>query len=233
MRRPAGARAAEVSGRHRLATGAAARRVGALVVAVGALFATGVLALGADQPGVSAESRPPGLAAAAAVVAPGTASPTWTVLPANPEPVTARPTRLRIPAIGVNSRIITIGVDLTGALIPPATTDVTGWFAAGPVPGAVGPALLAAHVDSRAGPGAFFRLTELRPGDVVVVDRADHTSSRFVVDSSTRVAKTAFPTELIYSPKPVAMLRLVTCGGSFDAQKRSYLDNVIVEATIR
>jgi sortase (surface protein transpeptidase) len=226
----AAARAAEVSGRHRLGTGAAARRVVALVVSVGALLATGVLALGADQPGVSAEPRPAG---AATPAAPGTPPPTWKVLPANPEPATARPTRLRIPAIGVNSRIVTIGVDRTGALIPPATTDVTGWFAAGPVPGAIGPALLAAHVDSRAGPGVFFRLTDLRPGDVVIVDRADHTSTRFVVDSSTRVAKTTFPTELIYSPKPVAMLRLVTCGGSFDSQKRSYLDNVIVNATIR
>jgi len=221
----------DVSGRHRLATGATAARAATLVAAVAALFATGVFALGADQPGVAAEPRPAGAPAAAAPTDP---SPTWTVLPANPSPVTARPTRLRIPAIGVDSRIVTIGVDRTGALIPPRTTDVTGWFAAGPVPGTIGPALLAGHVDSRAtGPGVFFRLTELRPGDVIIVDRADHTAARFVVDSSTRVSKTAFPTELIYSPKPVAMLRLVTCGGSFDAQKRSYLDNVIVNATIR
>lgn len=219
-----------MSGRHRIATGATAKRAVALVVAVAALFATGVLALGADQPGVAAEPRPAG---ALAPAVPSTAPPTWKVLHANPAPAAARPTRLRIPAIGVSSRIVTIGVDRTGALIPPPTTDVTGWFAAGPVPGTIGPALLAAHVDSRAGPGVFFRLTELRPGDVVIVDRADHTSARFVVDATTRVAKTAFPTELIYSPKPVAMLRLVTCGGSFDNQKRSYLDNVIVNATIR
>jgi sortase (surface protein transpeptidase) len=140
---------------------------------------------------------------------------------------------VRIPAIGVDSRIVNIGVDATGALIPPATTEVTGWFRAGPVPGAIGPALLAGHVDSRAGPGVFFRLTELRPGDVVTVDRADHTSVSFVVDSSTRVSKTAFPTDLVYSPKPVAMLRLITCGGSFDSSVRSYRDNIIVNATIR
>jgi hypothetical protein len=47
------------------------------------------------------------------------------------------------------------------------------------------------------------------------------------------VAKAAFPTELVYSPKPVAMLRLITCGGSFDHRARSYRDNVIVTATIR
>ncbi|HEV7651946.1 MAG TPA: class F sortase [Actinophytocola sp.] len=213
-----------------MASSATARRAVALVAAVAALLVTGVLALGADQPGVAAEPRPAG---APAPAGPATPPPTWTILPATPAPVAAPPTRLRIPAIGVDSRIVHIGVDATGALVPPPTADVTGWFAAGPVPGTIGPALLAAHVDSRAGPGVFFRLTELRPGDAVIVDRADHTSVRFVVDSSTRVAKTAFPTELVYSPKPISMLRLVTCGGSFDPQERSYLDNVIVNATIR
>jgi hypothetical protein len=54
-----------------------------------------------------------------------------------------------------------------------------------------------------------------------------------VVVSSARVPKTVFPTELVYSPKPVAMLRLVTCGGSFDHRAGSYRDNLIVNATIR
>jgi Sortase domain len=217
-----------VTGRHHLTRSATAGRAVALLTALAVLLAAGVLALGADQPGVVAETvdRP----AAARLPTP---APTWTVMPASPAPAAARPVRLRIPAIGVDSRIVDIGVDGTGALIPPATTDVTGWFTSGPVPGTIGPALFAAHVDSRAGPGVFFRLTELRPGDVVTVDRADHSSVSFVVDSSARVPKTAFPTDLVYSPKPVSMLRLVTCGGSFDASVRSYRDNIIVEATIR
>jgi sortase (surface protein transpeptidase) len=196
--------------------------VGRLVVTVAALLAAGVVALGADRPGLVAQARP---------VPPP--APTWTVSPATPAPVAARPTRLRIPAIGVDSRIVDIGVDRAGVLVPPGTTDVTGWFTAGPVPGTIGPALLAGHVDSRAGPGVFFRLAELRRGDVVVVDRAGGGSVSFVVVSSARVPKTAFPTDLVYSPKPVAMLRLVTCGGSFDRRAGSYRDNLIVNATIR
>jgi sortase (surface protein transpeptidase) len=128
---------------------------------------------------------------------------------------------------------VAIGVDATGALVPPQRADVTGWFTAGPVPGTIGPALLAGHVDSRTGPGVFFRLAELRRGDVVTVDRADGGTVSFVVGSVERVSKAAFPTELVYSPKPVAMLRLVTCGGSFDRSAQSYRDNIIVNATIR
>jgi sortase (surface protein transpeptidase) len=160
-------------------------------------------------------------------------TPSWAMEPTSTEAVVAPPVRVRVPAIGVDSAIVDIGVDAAGALVPPATTDVTGWFAAGPAPGAVGPALLAAHVDSRAGPGVFFRLVDLRPGDEVTVDRADGTSVVFVVVGTTRVAKTAFPTDLVYSPLPVPALRLVTCGGSFDRSARSYRDNLIVDAALK
>jgi hypothetical protein len=217
-----------VTGRHRLTRGATAARAVALVGALVALLAGGTLSLGADRPGVVAE-----VATGPAERPPPAAAPTWQITPAEPAAAAAPPTRLRIPRIGVDSEIIDIGVDKGGVLVPPATTDVTGWFTAGPAPGSIGPALLAGHVDSRAGPGVFFRLTELAAGDVVFVDRADGSSVSFTVESSARVSKTAFPTELVYSPKPVAALRLITCGGSFDSNARSYRDNIIVNATIR
>lgn len=45
-----------------------------------------------------------------------------------------------------------------------------------------------------------------------------------------RFAKDAFPTDLVYGPTPRSELRLVTCGGRFDQSRRTYRDNVIVEA---
>jgi hypothetical protein len=218
-----------VNPRQRSTSSATAGRAVALFVAVAALLAAGGYSLGADRPAVVARTAPLPRPAAA-VPAP---TPTWTVTPLTPTPTVAPPVRVRIPAIGVDSRIVHIGVDAAGELIPPRSAAVTGWFTSGPRPGAVGPALLAGHVDSQAGPGVFFRLTQLRRGDVITVVRADRSSVSFVVESSTRAAKVAFPTELVYSPKPVAMLRLVTCGGSFDSSARSYRDNVIVNATIR
>jgi sortase (surface protein transpeptidase) len=202
-------------------------RLGRYLVALGVLIVlSGVvvvarLVLGGDPPTVTAApSAPP-------------PAPSWTVEPKPTQAVVAPPARVRIPAIGVDSAIVDIGVDATGVLVPPATTDVTGWFAAGPAPGALGPALLAAHVDSRAGPGVFFRLVDLRPGDEVTVVRTDGTSVVFAVTGTSRVPKSAFPTDLVYSPLPVPALRLVTCGGSFDHSARSYRDNLIVDAAIK
>ncbi|GLZ31891.1 hypothetical protein Lesp02_40790 [Lentzea sp. NBRC 105346] len=182
------------------------------------------------------------LLAADALVAPAVGAPVvasgWgpvsvqPVVPPVVVPPVPRPVGLRVPAIGVTSPLAELGIDASGALVPPERFDVAGWFAAGPAPGGPGPALLAGHVDSRAGPGVFHRLGSLRPGDLVLVSRADGSELRYVVSRTYSVAKTAFPTDLVYAPAPRSELRLVTCGGSFDPSVRSYRDNVIVEALL-
>jgi sortase (surface protein transpeptidase) len=161
------------------------------------------------------------------------APPSWAAEPAQTVAApAARPVRVRIPAIGVNREIVDVTVDGSGALIPPESAEVVGWYTAGPAPGDVGPALLAAHVDSQTGPGAFYKLVDLHPGDRITVERAEQSTVDFVVVSTTKVAKTAFPTDLVYAPLPVPMLRLITCGGTFDRAAHSYRDNVIVEAAL-
>lgn len=173
------------------------------------------------------------LAGAVALVSPAPpapgAAPTPVVAPVSVEPAAA-PVRLRIPAIGVDTALTRLGVDGTGALVPPAEFDRAGWFTGGPAPGDVGPAVLAGHVDSRTGPAVFWRLRDLRPGQEVEVDRADGTAVRFTVTGVTRSAKADFPTEAVFGPTPRAELRLVTCGGEFDRSRRSYTDNVVVTA---
>jgi len=46
----------------------------------------------------------------------------------------------------------------------------------------------------------------------------------------TMQAKDHFPTQQIYGPVPGPELRLITCGGTFDAAIGSYLSNVVVYA---
>ena len=142
----------------------------------------------------------------------------------------AVPVRVRIPAIGVDSPLAMLDVDDAGTLVPPADFARAGWFAAGTVPGEVGPSVIAGHVDSRDGPAVFFRLGELAPGNEILVERADGTTVRFTVSRTDRYPKDAFPTTDIYGPTPRAELRLITCGGDFDYDRRSYRDNVVVFA---
>lgn len=142
----------------------------------------------------------------------------------------AAPTQLIIPAIGVRTRLIRLSLRRSGALQVPDTTSVAGWFDDSPSPGQPGPAIIAGHVDSHKGPGVFFDLSQLRPGDRVYVRRSDGTLAVFTVTEVRRYLKSAFPTAAVYGPAPGEQLRLITCGGTFDHQDRSYLSNVVVFA---
>ncbi|MFC3448261.1 class F sortase [Amycolatopsis speibonae] len=155
-----------------------------------------------------------------------------------PLPLPARaevtPVRLIIPAIGFDQAgLIPLALGSAGELRAPERFSDVGWYQDGPVPGDPGPAVLAAHVDSRSGPAPFYRLRELRSGDEVRVARSDGTDVVFRVDSVQRYPKNEFPTRAVYGPAPGSALRLITCGGSFDTAKRSYRDNVVVYASQR
>ena len=142
----------------------------------------------------------------------------------------AEPARVVIPAIGVSSDLVRLGLAADGSLEVPTDFARAGWYTAGPRPGESGPAVIAGHVDSVSGPAVFFRLRDLEPGDDIRVDRVDGTSARFVVERLERFEKQAFPTATVFGPTESPELRLVTCGGDFDFEHRTYLENLVVFA---
>ena len=144
----------------------------------------------------------------------------------------SRPARLEIPAIGVSTPLLRLGLEPDGAMEVPGDFARAGWFAEGPAPGQVGPSVIAGHVDSKTGPAVFYRLRDLRPGDPVLVERADGARLRFLVEGARSYPKAAFPTEDVFGPVPVAELRLITCGGEFDRARGSYRDNLVVFARL-
>ena len=144
----------------------------------------------------------------------------------------APPTRLRIPALRVDSRLDRLGLQKDGTIAVPERVDVAGWYQRGPRPGQPGPAVILGHVDSRTGPGVFIDLRNVRSGTLVRVDRADGSSVTFRVTEVVRVPKDRFPTNLVYAPTLEPTLRLVTSGGSFDRTRGSYRDNVIAFAEL-
>jgi sortase (surface protein transpeptidase) len=150
--------------------------------------------------------------------------------PSDPRPV-ASPVSLTIPLIGVDTTLVTLGLATSGALQVPSSTSVAGWYTGSPRPGAVGSAIIVGHIDSLSGPGVFFRLPELRAGDKIFVRRSDGTLVAFGVTSVQTYLKDRFPTQAVYGPTPDAELRLITCGGAFDAATGHYLSNIVVYAT--
>jgi sortase (surface protein transpeptidase) len=145
---------------------------------------------------------------------------------------TPAPVRVEIPKIGVVSSLDRLGRAPDGTIQEPTRWAVAGWYAAGTRPGDPGSAVILGHVDSKGGPAVFFRLRELRQGDAIAIGRADGSSVRFVVQRIEQYPKDRFPTDEVYYPTLTPTLRLVTCGGQFDATAGRYRSNVIIFATM-
>jgi hypothetical protein len=143
--------------------------------------------------------------------------------------VQGAPTRVRVAAIGLDSPLETLRLGGDGELEPPRRFEKAGWYAGGTAPGDVGPAVIAGHVDSKAGPAVFYRLRELTAGDRIEVVRGGAVL-RFTVTRTAWYPKSKFPTAQVYGPTPDRQLRLITCGGVFDHRLRSYKDNLVVYA---
>ena len=112
--------------------------------------------------------------------------------------------------------------------VPPF--GLAGWYELGPKPGAAGPSVIVAHVDSKKGPDVFFRLKDIKLGDEIVVYDQGGDVATFVADGKEQQLKTDLPTERIWNDTQAPVLRLITCGGQFDRSTGHYRSNVIVYA---
>jgi hypothetical protein len=145
------------------------------------------------------------------------------------------PVSLHIPAIGVSSGLLHLGVTEDGAIqVPslPAQAAEAAWYEYSVTPGQVGTSVIEGHVDSYLGPAVFFRLGALRPGDRVEVELANGITAVFRVTGVRSYLKSGFPAAAIYGPTDYAALRLITCGGAFDYATRHYLSSVVVFASL-
>ncbi len=146
----------------------------------------------------------------------------------SPAPSVPAPVSLTIPAIGVQTRLIRLGITAQGTLQVPASTAVAGWYTGSPRPGGIGSSVIAGHIDSYLGPGIFYRLSDMKPGERIYVRRANGSLAVFSVYAVHEYAKDHFPTGTVYGPEPDAELHLITCGGTFDYATRHYLSDVVV-----
>jgi len=138
--------------------------------------------------------------------------------------------RISISAIGVRAPVIRLGKNRDDTLQVPGSASQAGWWSGGAKAGRRGTAVIVGHVAANGGPAVFYRLRQLRPGDRVRVVHRDGSRASFSVTERHSYSKRNFPTERVYSRTPKPTLRLITCGGSFDASRGHYRDNVVVFA---
>jgi Sortase domain len=182
---------------------------------------------------------PPGGARGSAGPAPGAATPAGPAVPTRDgrpgkgqTDQVAAPVMVDIPAIGVHAPVSSVGVGGDGELEIPTDVRTLGWYRYGPAPGAAaGSVVVAGHIDSAVqGKGAFFRLGALRPGGRLTVTVQNGRTWRYRVVAREEWPKPVVPLARIFSLTGAPRLTLVTCGGGFREDIRSYVDNIAVTA---
>jgi sortase (surface protein transpeptidase) len=197
-------------------------RAGLAVAACGLLLA-----------GCAAHSVDTGTGTASGGGAPSASAPAATGAPATALGRSV-PVSLKIPSIGVDASVISVGLNPDGTVaVPPIEADApAAWYDGSPTPGQTGPSVILGHVTvGRFGDGVFLRLGQLRPGDRIEVRRQDGSTAVFSVDRVQTVDKSAFPTSAVYGNVDRPALRLITCGGPH-LSGGGYPDNVIVYASL-
>lgn len=155
-------------------------------------------------------------------------------LPLNEQPnglFRSAPTQISIPAINLKSSFVGLRQNQDGTLAVPKRSDVAGWYEFGPAPGEVGPAVIVGHVDSWRGPAIFYRLSELQPGQLIIINRTDGQRVTFKVDKVAEFDQQNFPTNEVYGNINHAGLRLITCSGNYSVLSGRYSNNTVVFAS--
>jgi hypothetical protein len=143
------------------------------------------------------------------------------------------PVSIDIPAIGVHSKLLRLGVKADGSIqVPPLykRPSEAAWYKYSVTPGQIGTSVIEGHVDNYAGPAVFFRLGALHPGERVDVTLADGITAVFRITGVRQYLKSRYPAKTIYRTTRYAALRLITCGGEFDYTTRQYLSSTVVFA---
>ena len=141
-------------------------------------------------------------------------------------------THVSIPAIGVSSDIELLTLDSTGALLPPVDFNRAGWYSGGVIPGQIGPAIIAGHIDSVTAPAVFANLHRMTPGMKILVSLSNGSVLTFAADRSQVAPKAQFPSSSVYGTVPTPQLRVITCDGTFNPATGHYDDNLVVFATL-
>lgn len=159
-----------------------------------------------------------------------TPAPPDSACPASNAPAT-HPRLIQIPAIGVNACIQKVGIDQKGAIAAPGNVNFAGWYVNSVLPGSPGNSIIDGHVSGRYTPGVFAKLAKLKEGDRIKIQMNDASWREFTVTKTVTVPeKQAIQELLAPAANNRAELSLITCGGSYDTQRNSYADRVIVRA---
>ncbi|HSS60120.1 MAG TPA: sortase [Candidatus Limnocylindrales bacterium] len=140
------------------------------------------------------------------------------------------PSRLRIPAIGVDAWIGAVGLRSDGSMDVPDNLWTASWLDGSPRPGQAGNAVIAGH-RGVGSPALFSHLESLRPGDKIYVSDAAGNQVVFVVSGVASMDLSPSTQLAVFGPTSTRELVLITCFGRYIPSTRTYDHRLVVVAS--
>ncbi len=146
------------------------------------------------------------------------------------------PKYLRIAKLGIDARVISVGINQKGQLGTPNNIFDVGWYDSSAKPGLDGTMLIDGHNGGPHVYGVFKRLPDLVKGDIIEVQRGDDVVFKYSVVENNTVAladANAYMSTALKSPVPGKQsVTLITCTGEWSQQQRTYLSRQFTRAVI-
>lgn len=144
-----------------------------------------------------------------------------------------QPRYIRIPAINVNARVMSVGVNSRGNIDTPANLNDTAWYDGSAKPGQEGQVFIDGHTSfSSAIYAAFNDLPKLKEGDQITIERGDGQQINYHVTKIKTVnADSVDMGEALNPPEGAKRgLTLMTCTGTFNYRTQTADKRLIVYA---
>ena len=148
-----------------------------------------------------------------------------------------RPRYLSIEKLGiVNARILSLGLNASGALMTPASIFDAGWYNASGKPGQGGTMVLDGHNGGPTKVGIFKYLPNLTKGDIIKIERGDGAVFTYSVVENVTVSLDESDAYMATAMKsPVAgkeSISIISCTGDWSSQRKTYLSRQFARAII-
>lgn len=146
--------------------------------------------------------------------------------------VTGKPVQLVIPKINIDTKIQEVGITKKGNMATPNNFVDAGWYKYGTIPGNVGSAVIAGHVDNGVAlPAVFYNLKELQPGDEIFITNENNELLTFIVTGSEVYAFDA-KADGVFAEDSGKLLKLITCSGVWMQKYRTRDKRLVVTAVL-
>ena len=136
-----------------------------------------------------------------------------------------------IPTLGTKAPIVRVGVDARSQMVVPPNAGQVAWLDQGGIPGNTNNIVLAGHVTWAGVAGAFHRIGDLLPGDMIVLQ----ISGRRLIFRTAWVCQFARTSNLaprIMGYTAVPSVTLITCSGRFDSYAGTHTERMVARAEL-